>query len=306
MVVASCNGILGVLCSNESATDLRVANAVEDRQIDLYVGNPVLMDWRLVPKPKHYHPSSLGLVVDPKEFAASYKLVVPFVVADFTPSFDIYNPVTEYGFEVLSSETGSWEVSRERIILDGKFLLDQRTVTVMGSLYWKFGATVLRFDPKEECSGLLPLPSDTDANERGRIGEWDGKLSYTTIKDGNIRLWIMNEVSNWSWMHSVPIEFIVQRNFGMFAALYPKMHLKKKIPSRTVGRWRRVAKPIGYEGGGVFLFSIDCMAFSFDTKTRKASYLGPHANWFAYRNTLISLPSPGYENNLMHGYVGAG
>ncbi|XP_073110663.1 F-box protein At5g49610 isoform X2 [Elaeis guineensis] len=293
-VVASCDGILGVLCFNRRPSDLYVANAVEDQQLELYVGNPVMKDWRRVPKLKHssvYYPCSFGLVVDVKEFAASYKLVVPFSVPDVSPSLDIYNPVTEYRFEVLSSDTGSWEVSKERIILDGKVLLDRRTVTVMGALYWKFGADVLWFDPKEECSGLLPLPSGTDANEKGRIGEWDGKLSYTTIKDGKILLWIMNKLS-WSVMHSVPIEFIVECNLGLFASLYPKMHLKKKIPWRILGRWLRVAKPIGYDGGGVFLFSIDCITFTFDLKTSRACYLGPHANWFAYRNTLISLAGP--------------
>ncbi|EHA8591082.1 putative F-box protein [Cocos nucifera] len=296
MVVASCNGILAVLCFHKRPTDLYEANAMPDRKLQLYVGNPVLKDWRRVPKPKHstvYYPCGFGLVVDVKQFAASYKLVVPFSVHDSLPSFDIYNPVTEYRFEVLSSETGSWEVSKERIILDGTVLLDLRTVTVMGALYWKFGAeNVLWFDPKEECSGLLPLPSDSDANEKGRIGEWDGKLSYTTINDGKIRLWIMDKVS-WSMMHCVSIEFIVERNLGLFASLYlPKMRLKRKIPSRIVGRWLRVAKPIGYEGGGIFLFSVDCTIFTFDMKTMRACYIGPNADWFAYKNTLISMSSP--------------
>ncbi|XP_077233588.1 F-box protein At5g49610-like isoform X2 [Tasmannia lanceolata] len=245
-IIASCNGLL-VFCHSIS------------RKICIY--NPQTREMDFIPDPPSEGKALIyaaGLAFDPSEHSPCYKLVFPLVKE--------YRGKTEMHFQVFSSEMGNWEVSRAKII--GSFYLPFRPFSIGGLLYWKpyrsyqimefdpdgnrvslipfmYSGFSNEFDPYGNIQILIPFEDGAGTEDRIAIGEWEGRLAFTIIRDTEIEIWIMNEHRQFSKMYSIGLDTILGHR---------GVHIRNP--------W-----PLPCESGNVVLFWMKRTVFSYDPET---------------------------------------
>ncbi|XP_077233249.1 putative F-box protein At3g10430 [Tasmannia lanceolata] len=247
-IIASCNGLL-VFCHAIS------------RKICIY--NPVTREVDFIPDPPPEGKALIyaaGLAFDPSKPSPCYKLVFPLVQE--------YRDKPEMHFQVFSSKTGKWEVSRAKII--GSFYLPFRSFSIGGLLYWRpfRSYQIMEFDPDgngvslipfmysqfyhsnefgpyENHPRLIPFEGGVRTENRIAIGEWEGRLAFTIIRDTEIEIWTMNEHRQFSKRYSIELDTILGER-GVYIQ----------------NPW-----PLPCESGNAVLFWMKRTVFSYDPET---------------------------------------
>ncbi|XP_077212533.1 F-box/kelch-repeat protein At3g23880-like [Tasmannia lanceolata] len=271
-VIASCNGLL-VFWDKTSGS--------------FYIYNPVTGEADLIPdcpditenfyNLQNVMVESVGLAFDPSKPNPCYKLVFP--IENYVDEIDAH----KMHFMVFSSETNRWEISRANINLPSvsdRFSFGSLSFYIGGHLYWILQSSndILEFDPDGNHACLIPFGAQVNANYNVTIGEWEGRLTCTTIIRGrDIEVWIMNEQQRFSKMYSIGLETILGERGIDIQFLWP-------LPC---------------EGGKVVLFRMRLTVFSYDPKKRELQefqipnddvlFLYPY-EFIVYKKSLVPIP----------------
>ncbi|XP_020114304.1 putative F-box protein At1g50870 [Ananas comosus] len=273
-IMASCKGIICV----------SLVSLSWDRML-LYVGNPVLNNWILLPPPFDDDPIvSIGLAVNEMESGVGYKLAVPF------RRYDSDELVMEVSFKVLASAKGSWEISKEKVLTYSSPFWSFRYVTnVEGTLFWEHHEKAIWFDAKEERCGTLSLPSQFKYCKH-RLGEWNGHLSFMTTENGEISIWSWNK-SCWSKKLLLTIEAVARENFHFFASLGLRMNLRNRKSESLEAILRRSTVDILTFAANFIIFEVNEKRICYDAITGKA--------WRISKNSINRKSGLSYVNSLL-------
>ncbi|KAK2982957.1 hypothetical protein RJ640_024840 [Escallonia rubra] len=165
----------------------------------VYVVNPASMDWFRISSPEDCCNESLAI--------AFY----PFGYSDnTTPSFKLVNMRRPEGggsfyyFWVYSSETGTWNKSKE-ICYCNYDLPKAKKVFANGRFNWlTLGHYVITFDAKEDKSSVIKLPGveilDPYIIHQMCIGESDGYLYFLYVNWSELKVWSLQDYSGPLWV----------------------------------------------------------------------------------------------------------
>ncbi|XP_077242197.1 F-box protein At5g49610-like [Tasmannia lanceolata] len=263
MIIASCNGLLAFHHNGR-------------RKFFYYLCNPVTQEMNFIPNlPKTIGLPSMvaGLAFDPSKDSPCYKLVLPILMR---------NPQKpEYHFQVFSSDTGTWKISRAKIILSSGYYLcsHSRSFYIGGFLYWKTGSSdIVEFNPDGNSVSVIPFEDCMVVKDDIMMGEWEGRLALTIRRGGELEIWIMNEHRQFSKTYSIGIEMI----FGDSVIETPLL-------------W-----PLPCDGGKVVLFQSGMRVFSYDPKTGELKmFMFPdtipffrrrYFYFIVYKKSLVPIP----------------
>ncbi|KAF6166341.1 hypothetical protein GIB67_015887 [Kingdonia uniflora] len=132
-----------------------------------YVFNPVTTSCHEVLNPKkRYH---VGFAFDPLVCTLHYELVHSYAIKEFR----------KYRFEVYSSKTKSWSVSKAKVkIIDhGIDIVSEISVFVNGKLYWRLPIDIMWYDLEKHTAGFIRGPvHDAREHSNVEIGKCGGSL----------------------------------------------------------------------------------------------------------------------------------
>uniref|UniRef100_A0A6V7QVV2 F-box domain-containing protein n=1 Tax=Ananas comosus var. bracteatus TaxID=296719 RepID=A0A6V7QVV2_ANACO len=165
----------------------------------------------------------------------------------------------------------------------------RRSVCVEGVFFWLAGLEVLWFDPRDERGGAIPLPFTDEAQLLQNIGEWEGKLSFATLVDWEIRMWSWNR-SSWSSRTLLTMETAAKADPDFFASMGLRMNLRSRSAESLETVLNRTCPSIAAFGAGFILLmfkprvDVCFRGLCYDAATGKA--------WKLKRHGFCSLPTP--------------
>uniref|UniRef100_A0A6V7QVT3 F-box domain-containing protein n=1 Tax=Ananas comosus var. bracteatus TaxID=296719 RepID=A0A6V7QVT3_ANACO len=259
----------------------------------------------LQPRAAVGHPGSTWLAVHDTPGGTHYKLVLPFSTQSGIAGR------AEAAFLVFCSTKGSWEISQQKVLV--KVPGSRReivgvglrcSVCVEGVFFWLAGLEVLWFDPRDERGGAIPLPFTDEAQLLQNIGEWEGKLSFATLVDWEIRMWSWNR-SSWSSRTLLTMETAAKADPDFFTSMGLRMNLRSRSAESLETVLNRTRPSIAAFGAGFILLmfkprvDVCFRGLCYDAATGKAWKLkrvldGSESSStpFAYANSLLKLTTP--------------
>ncbi|EHA8588927.1 putative F-box protein [Cocos nucifera] len=153
-----------------------------------YVCNPTTSTWAALPPPANDHGAdpAIALVFDEPgvyNFHADYRVVCAHPIAGGGCD-------GIYGFETFSSAAWKWAASAE--ICPAERILAGSGVAACGMAYWRTTTEeVVAFDPVAYTWTAITRPG-ADLDLIGwELGEMEGRLSCTCVKEGSVTAWVM-------------------------------------------------------------------------------------------------------------------
>ncbi|KAG9440959.1 hypothetical protein H6P81_021124 [Aristolochia fimbriata] len=186
----------------------------------LYVCNPVSRQWRAIPKSprEHGRDPDVVLKLEPGSFNfdAEFEIICTFASSEGEREFDIF-----------SSKSNSWKLSRELMMQDYAWKSVRGTggTTTVGVYankvaYWRMheGCYLLAFDFVKERASLVRNPEAS-----GRLGELGGELCHAVCHSGKLALRLLSSPSSgWSKPAEVSLHNVapgLPRNEGQVLAI---------------------------------------------------------------------------------------
>ncbi|KAK9084386.1 hypothetical protein Scep_030857 [Stephania cephalantha] len=195
-----------------------------------------------------------------------------------------------YAFEVYSSKTREWRVSKAKMEIPSyKLLRGFNAVFSKGKVYWSVVNHILWFDVEKDVAGLIRSPDSKNFvyidpykkpafQDLGVCNGKGGELSYTMLtKEGNIEVWLLrgdvHKKFEWEKRYIVRLPEIVQQNWLKLKRYFNPMKVwNRDAVAKSLVR-RREIFPVQYVGGEVVWFLIDFKTYyvvcSFNTRTQE-------------------------------------
>ncbi|XP_068655844.1 F-box protein At5g49610-like [Aristolochia californica] len=237
-----------------------------------YVCNPVTQQWRALPKSPRNHGKDPDVVLkfEPENFNfdSDFDLICTFMSSNDEREFDIF-----------SSKTNTWNLSKELVMYDTRIvygchqlesmLLPNSGIYAKNVAYWKmrYQSNLLALDLVKERASLVYLPYS------GQIGQLHGRLYHASLYDTYLTLSVLSSPSGgWS--------------------LAAKLLLDNLVPSIRRGK-REV---LAVHGSDVIIH-VDARLFLYSTATRSITEVREvvgdlfHESTlrFPYINSLVSV-----------------
>ncbi|KAF6149690.1 hypothetical protein GIB67_017423 [Kingdonia uniflora] len=245
--------------------------------------NPVSKDLVAISNPNRR--LNIGLVFDPLNSPSHYMVVCPHTISGFMSSCDeTFSQV--YGFEVFSSRTGLWRESNAAVRIFNHSYPMKRSVFAGGKLYWRMPVDILWFDHKIDYAGHLrsPVKEKGEMRSHVEIGECRGELSYTTITNTDIEIWIVKAKKefefDWVKKYNIRLADILEKSEGLVIR-------------------RDEMRPLPFEWEGMVLFLVKAKRngyiYTYYVKTGELKlFYKPEemkvVPYFSYRSSLAPLP----------------
>ncbi|KAJ9172793.1 hypothetical protein P3X46_016001 [Hevea brasiliensis] len=229
-----------------------------------YICNPVIQQWKKLPKPDANHgcDPALVLVFEPSllNFVADYKLICAF-----------QSDLDGYEFDIYSSAEGSWRTSGE-ICFGNRQIVPSTGVHVDGIVYWQSRSTIVAFDLTSERSTLIYSYSS------GSLGKVNGKLCSASIQGSKLTIAeLSNPYTNTMQMHSKTRAWSVKNvtlNDSVFAGQTDQ-------------------KSVLFIGGKIVVIRLGSTLISYDTRTNDIKQLATEVDYdprmIPYVNSLVEV-----------------
>ncbi|KAL5746897.1 hypothetical protein ACOSQ2_024194 [Xanthoceras sorbifolium] len=187
VMLASCNGL--VCC--------RSCVPFDDPAI--YVCNPVNKEWIKLNWTRADRDSHIALAFDPCQNAMERSIDFKLVQVH---QFEATPDNLYFSFDIYSSDTGAWRMSKEICQCDDK-LYKNKGIFIGGVLHWLTdGDKILTFNIENELAWLIAVPLSSAQFESitgSCIGESDGQLYFVMVSEDGLHVWLQQDSFEFKW-----------------------------------------------------------------------------------------------------------